>query len=185
MDYRLKRVRPEIIKLPHEYGNNALNYPVNGVYQGSSFEYYAGKYGSLGDYGVRLYHVDSRMMYWDSTNHVYHIATENDKDKWLFLPISNTYYGGGEDETGYDDYKLLTVIQKGGTDTFGDPYGNHFLNANDFFREGDVFTFAKYKNFLSKSGKTVTTMDNGDTFPYKITFTKMSSTKATVKFELI
>lgn len=173
-----------LIELFSEYGNNALNYPVNGVYQGTEYEYYRGKYGDLGDYGVRLYHVDSRMMYWDPSTHAYYEATTEDKDRWLFLPFSNSYYGGGEDETGYDDYKLLSIIQKGGVDTFGDPYANHFLSKDDLFRQGDVFTFSKYKHFLSKSGKTVTTMDNGETFPYKITFTSMSATQTTVKIEL-
>ena len=69
-------------------------------------------------------------------------------------------------------------------DTFGDPYANHFLSKDDLFHKGDVFTFNKYKHFLSKSGKTVTTMDNGETFPYKITFTSMSATQTTVKIEL-
>ncbi len=172
-----------LIELFSEYGNNAINYPVNGVYQGSSFEYYGRRYGDLGDFGVRFYHVDSRMMVWNSSTHSYYEAAAEDKDKWLWLPISNDYYAGGEDVTGYDDCKLLSIIQKGGVDTFGDPDGRQYLTKEDLFREGDVFTFQKYKHFLSKSGKSVTAMDNGEAFPYKITFTSMSSTKATVKIE--
>ena len=174
-----------MIELFSEYGNNAINYPVNGVYQGTSFEYYNRRYGNLNGYGVRLYHVDSRMMVWNASTHSYYEASAQDKDKWLYLPIDNTYYDGGEEYTGYDDYKLLSLIQRGGVDTFGDPYGRQYLETEDLFREGDTFTFAQYKHFLSKSGKKVTAMDNGESFPYKITFTSMSAEKATVKIERI
>ena len=66
--------------------------------------------------------------------------------------------------------KLLALIQKGGTDTFGSENGRHYLNKTDLFQTGDTFTFSNYAKFLSKSGRNVTTMDNGETFPWKIDF---------------
>ena len=179
-----------LIELFSPYGNNAIKYPVNGRYGETSWDYWqSSKKVSLGDYGVRLYHVDSRMQWWDSTNRCYHEATSEDKDKWLFLPISNDYYGGEAVDAALEpfaDCKLLSIIQASGKDTLGDPDNyQQYLSDSDLFHQGDVFTFAKYKHFLSKCGRTVTTMDNGETFPYKITFKSMNAERATIKFELI
>ena len=179
-----------LIELFSEYGNNANNHYANGSNQGPSWDQWETAHNvQLGEYGVRFYHVDATMQWWDSTNHVYHEATENDKDKWLFVPTNNDYYGGEQiddpEAARFADFKYLSIIQASGTNTFGDPYSAaHYLSKEDLFHQGDVFTFNKYKHFLSKCGRTVTTMDNGESFPYKITFTSMSSSRTTVKIEL-
>ena len=78
--------------------------------------------------------------------------------------------------------KLITLIQKGGVDTFGDEDNSRkTLKASDLFMKGDTFTFDKYSKFLSKRHKTVTKMDDSDTFPYTIDFVEMSEDKATIK----
>ena len=178
-----------LIELFSPYGNNAIKYPLNGRYGDPSWDYWqSSRNVDLGEYGVRLYHVDSRMQWWDSTNHIYHEATAEDKDRWLFLPMTNDYYGGEAVDPAVEpfaDCKLLSIIQASGKNTFGDPNNySQYLSSIDLFHQGDVFTFAKYKHFLSKCGRTVTTMDNGEYFPYKITFKSMNADRATIKIEL-
>ena len=176
-----------LIELFSPYGNNAVNYPNDGVYQGSVWSYYSNHY-DLGAYGVRLYHVNAQYYRYTSSgfievnNHItssgyYYRATDN-----------NAYdYSGRYDVfDDYADFKHLAIIQRGGTDTFGSTSSTarHYLTKADLFRQGDVFTFDAYKQFLTKTNTVPTTMNNGETFPYKITFTEMSATEVTVKVEL-
>ena len=65
------------------------------------------------------------------------------------------------------------------------PSYRHYLNGSDLFKQGDTFDFATYNKFLSKTHQTMTKMDNGETFPYRITFTSMSMDSVTVNIERI
>ena len=127
---------------------------------------------------VRLYHVDARL--WDANTRevlddVDDIKNAANQGHYIDLRTSNTYnygeYAGYQREADHD-FKLLSVMQKGGVDTFGSTSESdrHQLGIEDLFRTGDTFDFDTYKHFLSKTGKTITTMDNGETFPYTITF---------------
>lgn len=142
-------------------------------------------------YGVRLYHVDSRVFKWTGTKFI----ESADTSLALYMPIDNNCYGY-ENRNSYfsqfADYKLLTLIQHGGTDTFGKeeadythPTYRHYLNGSDLFKQGDTFDFDTYGKFLSKSYSPVTSMDNGETFPYRISFTSMSMESATISIERI
>ena len=176
-----------LIELFSPYGNNIMNYPVKGVYQGNAWEYYSNTYQNLGNFGVRLYHVNAQLYKYSGggfvpfddkveNNYVYTVT-----DNSIYEYADRSYYFSN-----FADYKLLSVIQRGGVDTFGSTASGarHFLSSNDLFRQGDVFTFDNYKQFLTKTSAVPTTMNNGETFPYKITFVAMSATQVTVKIEL-
>ena len=77
--------------------------------------------------------------------------------------------------------KQLALIQKGGVDTFGQN-SVAMLQETDLFKTGDTFTFNNYKHFLSKSGATVTRMDNGETFPWTIEFEEVTPNYARIRF---
>ena len=175
-----------LIELFSPYGNNAIQYPYNGNYSGlSCWEFWETYYGgSLGGYGVRLYHVDSRFGYYNGASLV---PTDTLSNPYNYILTDNNSYDYERHSvfSPYKDFKLLSIMQKGKTDTFGNKsYSSHLLNGDDLFKQGDTFKFSDYKHFLSKSGKTVTTMDNGESFPYKIEFTSMSATSVTVKISL-
>ena len=154
-----------LLELFSPYGNNKTDWT-----------FWNNNYANLGDYGVRLYHVDSRL-YSDYRNREVDVV-----DYYTYLGANNSYdYGDYVGYSGWGDYKLLTIIQAGKTNTFGSTSNTRkYLNSSDLFHEGDTFDFNTYKHFLSKKNKTVTKMDNGETFPYKIYFKKMSKDSVTV-----
>ena len=143
-----------------------------------------------GKYGVRLYHVDARVFKYDGG-----FVESVDKSQDLYMPMDNNCYGYSDRPSyfnSYKDNKLLTIVQRGGTDTFGQeeadyyhPTYRHSLTDADLFKQGDVFTFSAYNKFLSKQHSTRTKMDNNETFPYRITFTAMSSESVTINIERI
>ena len=143
--------------------------------------------------GIRLYHVDARLYNSYSgeevsdKEHLEYIQ-ENSYSRGIDVGVNNSYKYSDYANPGnpaWSDYKMLALIQKGGTDTFGNTKDNNgnvdFLTVSDLFRTGDQFTFAKYKHFLSKSGARVTTMDNGETFPYTIDFVSVTKNEAVIK----
>ena len=93
------------------------------------------------------------------------------------------------------DRKLMTTVHevdgkyivytKGGVDEFGtidETTGKLAqLKYEDLFLTGDSFVFEDYAHFLSKSHKTITTMDNGETFPYAIDFLSVNRNEALIK----
>ena len=176
-----------LIELFAPYGNNAVNYPYNGTYRGSTWEFYSNNIQNLGNYGVRMYHVNDQTYCYTSGGFVEfnsHVTTQT-----IYRPTDNDAYDYDGRSYYFDDwanYKELAIIQRGGTDTFGSTSSSvrHYLGSADLFKQGDVFTFDNYKQFLTKDNTVPTTMNNGEVFPYKITFTAMSSTQVTVKVEL-
>ncbi len=133
------------------------------------------QYNDLGKFGVRLYHVDSRLRR-------YHSTEETDDPSLGSIGCSNTRSNSQRDA--WDDFPMLRLIQASGKDTFSKT-GNsgsksHYLSESDLFKEGDTFTFTKYAPMLSKYKNTITTMDNGETFPYTIHFDSMSKSGVTI-----
>ena len=176
-----------LIELFSPYGNNVVNYPKNGTYQGSTWDYYCNNFEDLGDYGVRMYHVNAQTYRWTGSGFVE--FNQHVTNQYVYIPTDNdgyNYSGRSSYFTDWANYKELAIIQQGGVDTFGSTSSSarHFLSEDDLFHQGDVFTFNAYKQFLTKNNTVPSTMNNGETFPYKITFTAMSATQTTVKIEL-
>ena len=152
-------------------------------------------FNNLSNGGVRLYHVDARL-YDYSLNGI--VDKKTDEYSNVTFACDNNAYDHSRSSrlAPYADYKLLSIIQRGGIDTFGVKVDNpddfnelknnhHFLGVEDLFVKGNVFTFNNYKHFLSKTGQAVSTMDNGESFPYTITFDNVSTTSATITFTKI
>ena len=165
-----------LIELFSNYGNNAkfpdvYNYVFDGNQNG---------------YGVRMYHVDNRLV--TNTGK----TTDNPNSGFEFINNScyaynEYYYGGYSQFKKFLDYKQLALIQKGGEDTFGDTteYSRKTLAEEDLFKAGDTFTFEDYGHFLSKQQKTKYFMDDGEEFPYSIKFVRMDSKTATIRISKI
>lgn len=138
---------------------------------------------NLGECGVRLYHVDSRLFGHNGYNYQ-EVSTLPTTLNYVDIGCNNSSdasaYPSGYSK--WQDYKLLNLIQAHGRDTFGENHdANVLLNGKDLFHEGDVFTFDKYKHFFSKSGKTVTSMNNGEQFDWTIEFVSMSKDEVTIR----
>lgn len=178
-----------LIELFAPYGNNAVNYPYNGTYRGNTWEFYSQYIQDLGDYGVRMYHVNDQMYRWTGSSLVEYNSHVT-SGMYIYRPTDNDALDYEDRTSAFDDwanYKELAIIQRGGTDSFGSTSSGvrHYLGSDDLFHQGDVFTFSQYAKFLTKDNTVPTTMNNGETFPYKITFTAMSSTQVTVKIEYV
>lgn len=155
--------------------------------------YYNIKEG-LGDYGVRLYHVDSRLYGFNSN--VNDGKEIFNKEELELNEYKNIMIGANNssDPTSYrskvpdlfKNHKLLTLIQKEKVDTFGTGLRS-LLTSNDLFKENDEFNFNDYKHFLSKNINKypINSMNNGENFPYKIKFIKMDKESVTIKITKI
>ncbi|MDR0934993.1 MAG: hypothetical protein LBM03_01650 [Erysipelotrichaceae bacterium] len=148
-------------------------------------------WGNLARGGIRLYHVDARIYGYDgelsSGNGGVVDNVKQSSYEHFEVGANNSYdasaYASGA-VPGFENFKLLTLIQEGGVDTFGSSssYARHSLNQDDLFHTGDTFTFEAYKQFFLKNTKDVaSTMDDGTIFPYTITFENVSDIGATIK----
>lgn len=143
-------------------------------------------YGDFGtqEYGIRIYHVDSRL--YDQFNSG---EASDDPSKWSAFVMVGTNNSSDYTALGlghpkeWGDFKQLALIQKEGIDTFGDSDSSarKYLNDSDMFYAGEEFDFSTYKHFLSKSGQTVTSMDNGEIFNWKIRINSVTIDSATIK----
>jgi hypothetical protein len=151
-------------------------------------DYYIGDFDFTKSYGIRLYHVDGRLIDNRGTDLTDWNAVNNalNKGRYVSHGCDNSYYDG--DYVNFplwQDYKLLTIIQAGGVNTFGQTDGEgsyDYLSSDDMFYQGDTFTFNDAKAFLSVTNKSVTTMDNGETFPYTISFEEVNQNYAKITF---
>ena len=141
-------------------------------------------YGKSITQAIKLYHVDARICRIRNGYEPTLDEIKSSNKNTFAVGTNNSYdYRNYEGYSGWGDYKLLALIQQGGKDTFGETDGNgeyDFLGMGDLFHSGQTFEFDKYKHFLSKTGKTVTTMDNGETFPYRITIQNIANKEAII-----
>jgi len=130
---------------------------------------------NLGDGGIRMSHVDSRVKGYKGNS-----STGTDVDN--IADGEYDYYGlrNSNDYTSVLDSKLLQVIEADGKNEFGylqqGYYNQKFLEEDDLFQTGDKFTMEDYSNFFVYGTK----MNNGDEFPYEISFDMVSATSATI-----
>ncbi len=164
-----------ILELFSPLGNNKIDW-----------EYTLQEYKNLGDYGIRLYHVDSRLYGYNDNG-----------GEWIVDPRTTTYteFEKPTNCTNNEDYgfshlpkdeegcRLIQIIQAGKVDTFTDTAttARHTLNSTDLFHTGDSFSFNEYKDFFPNKG---TTMNNGESFNYTIDFNSVSLRNATVTITL-
>lgn len=136
--------------------------------------------------GVRLYHVDSRLI-------KYRYSYQNGWGADSYVEPSSinidtidgyTYYSYGASNTPSrnemnSNFRLITMVQAGGNNTYKN--GGSATNG-DLFQTNDVFTMDSYgANFFPNK----TTFNNGYSFDYKITFVNVSSTNATIRITKI
>ena len=167
-----------MLELFTEHGNNAFDF----------YRYFTTAQTKA---GIRLYHVDARLFsyqygevstkedleYIKSVNGHVDVGVNNSFDHKDYAVPGNAEWG---------DFKQLALIQKGAVDTFGDiKDGINTLQIKDLFLTGDKFTFDKYAHFLSKSGKEITTMDNGEIFPYEIEIVSITNEQAIIEVNKI
>ena len=136
-------------------------------------------------YGIRIWHVDSRLGYVSDANN------EEFTDQKITTEISNRYYyinatTNTYPASGYTDYcseiksfryyNTLQLIRNNESYDFME-YTN--LSNKDLFQSGDVFTLNKFNKQFVKTGE----FNNGSSFNFTITFVNVTSEAATIKIE--
>jgi len=124
--------------------------------------YDASKVGLGSVTGVRIYHIDAKRILLNRTDNVH-----------------NTQYSFGETmkTNAYNINGLyqVEVIQKGGTNLFGNPKKYRSITASDFFYAGDSFSMKKHADFFLNG-----LMDDRSEFPYTISVKSIRDGKATI-----
>ena len=124
----------------------------------------------LGKGGIRIYHVDARcngLPDYDSFNPNYSYRVKYDND-----------YSESE-------YHLLHLLQKGGTNTFGQKGQRDKCGESDLFKTGDSFCLGTHEGFRDYGTGFFlheTTFNDGNSLPYGIHFDKVTSSSATITF---
>lgn len=179
-----------LLELFSRYGNNEI-----------SWDEYSSSYGDLGEGGIRLYHVDARLASrLDSSGLLSYVddsfllqSAETREGTSYQVGHNNSFYGSdyasdnisADRLTGVSEYYLLNLIQKGGTNTFADPYSrDKYLDEDDLFLSGDSFSVdgtlgtSAYGEEFFRNGDS---FNNGDEFPYVIEFLEVTPTGARVR----
>ena len=121
----------------------------------STYKYMAtsGKDYPIGpvEYGIRVWHVDARLLYTTTGEWSANKITTNPKHSpgRVAIMMSNTYAGGGADSyisvlgAGYANYNLLQMIRNNISTTYK-PAKNDFFNSNSLFKANDTFSMSRY-----------------------------------------
>ena len=111
--------------------------------------------------GLKAYHVDSRIAYYDSEGFNSYISSDlltldvpSDTYGYYYVPQSNT-----PTRSINSNYKLVTLISKQNMLL----YGKRMANNSDLFYEDDELSYASTSNYFSNKK-----FNNGDTFDYTI-----------------
>ena len=174
-----------LLELFTNTGNNSLFWD---KWQSIAYEYGLSGAGALGNGGVRMYHVDSRLYGFNNyktTNNINYISDGEYIDNPASNPYNYCYLPQTNSANNYDyadfvvstskNYKLLSLIQAGKTNTFKTGTSRNALNRSDLFQTGNVFNMSSYSSFFN-NGK----FNNGETFPYTITFDSVTTKNATI-----
>ncbi len=97
----------------------------------------AGNYGLSDTAGVRIYHVDARMIDTSKMSNTMKISSES----FISQALTNAYNESG--------LYHLELLQNGGTNTFTSANGRTTISTKDLFYAGDVFDAADYDEFLT------------------------------------
>ena len=140
------------------------------------------------DYGIRLWHVDARLVYTSTGNFSASKVTTNPKisSGRVALMMSNTYYDGDDYSeaycsvlgTSYANYNVLQMIRNNTSATYKP---KDMLSSSSLFKAGSSFSMSKYSKQFVNSGKLNSKTDLGFTFEVNAcnsTYASITITKA-------
>ena len=143
--------------------------------------------GSL-DYGIRLWHVDARLLYTATGEFSANKVTVNPKisSGRVALMMSNTYYDGSDYSeaycsplgTSYANYNALQMIRNNTSATYKP---KDMFSSSSLFKAGDEFSMSKFSKQFVNAGKLNTKTDLGFSFEVNAcnsTYASITITKA-------
>ncbi|HAS55692.1 MAG TPA: hypothetical protein DCR94_00205 [Firmicutes bacterium] len=186
-----------LIELFSKVGNNVFNIDSNQTF----WEYWEGNVNSLGNGGIRLYHVDARLWGYNSETAFDDGGIVEDISESIYkyhqFLNNNTYENGDyatSKPTSYanKNYRLIQLIQASNINTFnklGNPSNtSSYLKKSDLFQTGDTFSLTSingYTNYGTNFFVNKSFLNNGESFPYVIKFDSVTSTSATLTISKI
>ena len=154
---------------------------------------YMSKYGKnyptgSQDYGIRLWHVDARLLYTTTGEFSANKVTTNPiyPAGGVALMMSNTYYDGTEYSEAYGsllgrsyaNYNVLQMIRNSTSITYKP---KDMLSSSSLFKAGDTFSMSKYSKQFVNAGQLNSKKDLGFTFEINAcnsTYASITITKA-------
>ncbi len=123
--------------------------------------------------GIRTWHVDARLMknYSGSTPTLATTIVSGSKYVHAMNNSTNSTYGSLY--ASYRSYKLLHLLQAGGTNTY---QSSGQFSASDVWTAGKSFSMSSYASFFVNSGK----LNSNTTLPYSFSVTSISGTNVTI-----
>lgn len=150
-------------------------------------------------YGVRIYHVDARMVQEYQEDYVdkYEVVTKDNFNRENVVSrrvisgntanstLSEEYYPYNQIGAEYMKYNLLHLLQKGGTNTFGkeDKSARGYLINGDMWQTNDTFcigTHTGFKDYGNNFFVNKTTFNDGSELPFALRFDKVTPNSATI-----
>jgi M6 family metalloprotease-like protein len=140
------------------------------------------------DYGIRLWHVDARLLYTTTGEFSANKVTTNPiyPAGGVALMMSNTYYDGTEYSEAYGsllgrsyaNYNVLQMIRNSTSATYKP---KDMLSPSSLFKAGDTFSMSKYSKQFVNAGQLNSKKDLGFTFEINAcnsTYASITITKA-------
>ena len=140
------------------------------------------------DYGIRLWHVDARLLYTTTGEFSANKVTTNPiyPAGGVALMMSNTYYDGTEYSEAYGsllgrsyaNYNVLQMIRNSTSATYKP---KDMLSSSSLFKAGDTFSMSKYSKQFVNAGQLNSKKDLGFTFEINAcnsTYASITITKA-------
>lgn len=149
----------------HKYGGKRSNYPLITT-----------------SYGVRIWHVDARLMNINKAGDAYYITSQIDDEDGRYYHLNSNSSDGSyaSMDIRNRDNRLLRLISK----TFMNAYETTeytFFTSSDMFKEGDVFSVKRY-NVLFKNNKV---LNDGTSLNFEIEVKEMNKEQATIDVRVI
>ena len=175
----------------------------------NEYDYYnntnINKGGNKTGFGVKIFHVDSRMVdyHWNyqtsswvneptdiinkegmGKTHLTYIPNDNDR---VDYDEHHNYYGKYYGFTDWENYHLLHLLQKGNVNTFEttDEAHRHTWEQGDLWQTGDTFCIGNHPGFTNYGPNFFyeeDTFNDGSELPYGITFDSVTANSATITF---
>lgn len=135
--------------------------------------------------GIRLWHVDARLIYSEGSTFSANKVTTNPKKEGckVLEMMSNTYYSSESLAyitklgSSYADYNILQLIRNDELETYKP---SSVLDKYSLFKNGDSFTINRFKNQFKRSGK----LNSGDNFDWTFSVS-ISGEKASISLKKI
>ena len=182
----------DLVLITNEFHNSPFDeyilvelYTPTGLNQFDSQHSYSGGYPQgPSTPGLRIWHVDARLLYTRDGRYSANQVTTNPliPNYNVTLMMSNTYWSSSKSGycsplgSNYGDYNELQLIRNNTSATYKP---NDTLTSSMLFKQGDTFSLTKFKKQFKKEYY----LNSGDAFTFEVTVKSLSNNTATIEIK--